>query len=77
MHGCNSSRSWSSGAYDRKRLSMEEDSDTRSSFPSPFKQDVANGSACTPETDIISFRKCLDIETNAPFLQNGKVQLLF
>lgn len=56
---------------------MEEDSDTRSSFPSPFKQDVANGSACTPETDIIPFRKCLDMETNAPFLQNGKVQLLF
>lgn len=56
---------------------MEEDSDTRSSFPSPFKQDVANGSACTPETDIMSFRKCLDMETNAPFLQNGKVQLLF
>lgn len=50
---------------------MEEDSDTRSSFPSPFKQDVANGSACTPETDIFSFRQRLDMETNAPFLQNG------
>ena len=48
---------------------MEEDSDTRSSFPSPFKQDVANGSAGASNTDTLSFRKCLDRETNVPFLQ--------
>ena len=58
-------------------ISMEEDSDTRISFPSPFKQDVANGSEGTPKTDTMSFRKCLDMETNAAFLQNGKFLLLF
>ena len=52
---------------------MEEDSDTRSSFPSPFKQDEANGSAGASKTDTLSFRKCLEMrETNVPFLQNGK-----
>ena len=56
---------------------MEKDSDTRSSFPSPFKQDIANGSAVTSKTDTISFRKCLDMETNAPFLQNGKFPLVY
>ena len=46
---------------------MEEDSDTKSSFPSPFKQDVANGSVGAPKIDTISFRKCLDKEANVPF----------
>ena len=46
---------------------MEEDSDTGSSFPSPFKQDIANGSVGAPKIDTISFRKCLDRETNVPF----------
>ena len=54
---------------------MEEDSDTRSSFPSPFKPHVANGSIGAPKFDTISFRKCLDKETNVPFLQDGKFQL--
>ena len=54
---------------------MEEDSDTRSSFPSPFKQDVANGGVGASNTDTISFRKCLDRETNVPFPQDGKFLL--
>ena len=54
---------------------MEEDSDTRSSFPSPFKQDVANDSAGASNTDTLSFRKCLHMETNVPFLQDGKFLL--
>ena len=54
---------------------MEEDSDTRSSFPSPFKQDVVNGSVDASNTDTLSFRKCLDRETNVLFLQDGKLLL--
>lgn len=51
---------------------MDEDSDTRSSFPSPFKKDSATTTENeTPKEHEFPFRKHLNWGTNAPFHSEG------
>ena len=52
----------------------DEDSDTRSSFPSPFKQEpVSKGTGEALEKDTLSFRRCLNVESSSFFHHDGKL----